>query len=75
MKFSWGVSKRHFRKINDCKGKDLHVNIKKSFTVIDLPQAKRNARKTRRYGVAQHVTPLENQKSSWSPPLFALVEK
>jgi hypothetical protein len=23
IEFSWGVSKKYFRKINDCKGKDL----------------------------------------------------
>jgi hypothetical protein len=49
IKFSWGVSKKHFRKINNCVGKDLHKNILKLFTVLDLAQSRRNSRRTRRY--------------------------
>jgi hypothetical protein len=39
IEFSWGVSKKHFRKINNCVGKDLHNSTLKSFTVIDLAQS------------------------------------
>jgi hypothetical protein len=49
IEFSWGASKKSFRKINNCVGKDLHSNILKSFTVIDLAQSMRNSRRTRRY--------------------------
>ena len=49
IEFSWGVSKKYFRKINNCVGKDLHSNMLKSFTVIDLAQSMRNSRRTRRY--------------------------
>jgi len=49
IEFSWGVSKKYFRKINNCVGKDLHANIMKSFEVLDLAQSMRNSRRTRRY--------------------------
>ena len=49
IEFSWGVSKKYFRKINNCVGKDLHANIMKSFEVLDLTQSMRNSRRTRRY--------------------------
>ena len=49
IEFSWGVSKKHFRKINNCVGKDLHANIVKSFEALDLAQSMRNSRRTRRH--------------------------
>jgi hypothetical protein len=49
IEFSWGVSKKCFRKINNCVGKDMHKNILKSFTVLDLAQSRRNSCRTRRY--------------------------
>ena len=56
IEFSWGVSKKYFRKINNCVGKDLHANILKSFTVLDLAQFRRNSRRTRRYRDAYDTT-------------------
>ena len=56
IEFSWGVSKKYFRKINNCVGKDLHKNILKSFTVLDLQQSMRNSRRTRRYRDAYDTT-------------------
>jgi hypothetical protein len=72
IEFSWGVSKKYFRKINNCKGKDLHENILTSFSVIDLPQARRNARRTRRYRAAYDVTGKTEEQLATS---FELVEK
>ena len=72
IEFSWGVSKKYFRKINNCKGKDLHANIEKSFTVIDLPQARRNAQRTRSYRAAYDTTGKSEEQLATS---FALVEK
>ena len=50
------MSKKYFRKINNCVGKDLHKNILKSFTVLDLQQSMRNSRRTRRYRDAYDTT-------------------
>jgi hypothetical protein len=63
--FSWGVSKKYFREINNYKGKDLHDNTHTSFTVLDLPQARRNSRRTRRYRAACGTVGKSNQKNNW----------
>ena len=52
VEFCWGVSKRNFRKINDCVGKNLHRNILKSFEVLDIETVRRCSRRTRRYRAA-----------------------
>ena len=72
IEFSWGVSKKYFRKINNCKGKDLHDNIYTSFEVLDLPQARRNSRRTRRYRAAYDTAGKSEEQLATS---FALVEK
>ena len=72
IEFSWGVSKKHFRKINNCKGKDLHENILTSFSVPDLPRARRNASRTRRHRAARDVTGKTEEQLATS---FELVEK
>jgi hypothetical protein len=72
MEFSWGVSKKYFRKINNYKGEDLHDNTHTSFTVLDLPQARRNSRRTRRYRAAHDTVGKPEKQLATS---FALVEK
>lgn len=52
VEFAWGVSKRSFRKLNDCVARNLHANILKSFQVLDLATVRRCSRRTRRYRFA-----------------------
>jgi hypothetical protein len=72
IEFSWGVGKKYFIKINKCKGKDLHDNTHTSFTVLDLPQARRNSPRTRRCRAACDTVGKSEGQLATS---FALVEK
>jgi hypothetical protein len=51
IEYSWGCSKKYFRKINDCKPTSLHENIKKSMSENNLPlsRVRKFARKAREF--------------------------
>ena len=70
IEFSWGVSKKYFRKIAKKTSTAVRSNVILSFSVLDLYQSRRNSRRTRRYREA-----YDNSDDKKGPACYADFEK